>query len=271
MTFPRATHFLSYQQRVARARQRAKGGTEMKVISYSGGVQSTALLVLAANRAIHADCAIFVDLGAAESPDTTRYVYDVAAPFCKANAIKLHVAYYDALGDLYSNPAHPKAPFRSLNGGFSTRQCANHWKIRPFRRLLRFLMKERGIKVRKRSVEVILGISYDEIERMSQPDVAYYAHEYPLIELKMTREDCISVIQNAGLPIPEKSACWFCPYTSSDRIRSIARRHPDVERELIKLEATINVARARARLPLLEISRTVVTEEEAPCNGHCMT
>lgn len=239
----------------------------MYIISYSGGVQSTALLVLASQQRATDAIAVFVDLEHAEDPRTRRYVSEVAEPYCARNGIRLVRVGVDALDDIRRNPAHPKPPFRTVDGGFSVRQCTNHWKIRPFRRALRALMREKGLRLRRCKVDVALGISYDELHRMSQPDVSYYTHVYPLVDMRLTREDCVHLISDAGLPVPGRSACWFCPYTPRARVQEIARAFPDVERELITLEATINVARARAGLPLLSVTPDGLGES---CGGYCM-
>lgn len=174
----------------------------------------------------------------------------------------------DALGDILVNPAHPKPPFRSEGGGFSKRQCTSHWKIRPFRRALRALMRERGLRIRKSNVNVWMGISFDEIERVAQPNVAYYRHVFPLVDRRLTREDCIQVIRDAGLPVPPKSACWFCPYTSAARTREIADKFPDVYGNLVMLQTVVGLARARRGLPRLIIGEG---EESGACGGYCMT
>lgn len=245
----------------------------MRVLSYSGGVQSTALLVLAANRAIAIDCAIFVDLGAAESPDTLRYVYTVAIPFARKSGISIQVAYYDALGDLLANPKHPKPPFRAKDGGFSTRQCTNHWKIRPFRKTLRRLMRERGLRLGKDIPSVVLGISADEATRMATPSVRYYVHEYPLVELGVTRDKCLRIIADSSLPLPDKSACWFCPYAPASRYRRIVNQHADVAGLAALLNDSVSKARRRAGLPELVVTpeQLVTEDEDMPCGGHCMT
>lgn len=38
-----------------------------------------------------------------------------------------------------------------------------------------------------------------------------YEIRYPLREWGLTRRDCGKMIADAGLPVPPKSACFFCP------------------------------------------------------------
>jgi len=42
-------------------------------------------------------------------------------------------------------------------------------------------------------------------------DQNYFSYWYPLMEWGLDREKCKQIIANAGLPVPVKSACWFCP------------------------------------------------------------
>lgn len=62
------------------------------------------------------------------------------------------------------------------------------------------------------SVEQWLGISWDESERMKDSRVKYIVHRWPLIERRMTREDCARYLEDRGLPVPVSSACVGCPY-----------------------------------------------------------
>lgn len=245
----------------------------MRVLSYSGGVQSTAILVMAAQGLYPIDAAIHIDLGLAESPDTLQYVASVALPYAVEAGIDVRVEHVGAISDLLHNPAHPKPPFRARgSGGLMVRQCTNHWKIRPFRRALRRLLREKGQSLRRNAVEVVLGISFDEIDRVKPPDVQYYSHVYPLIDAKFTRDDCVRIISNAGLPVPDKSACWFCPFTPSDRVRNICARHTDIAVLASHLDAVISVARRKRGLPALEIvpSQTEFLSS-SECTGYCMT
>src|SRR5215468_4909221 len=47
--------------------------------------------------------------------------------------------------------------------------------------------------------------------RESWLDQHYFVYWYPLMEWGWDREHCKRVIADAGLPIPVKSACFFCP------------------------------------------------------------
>jgi hypothetical protein len=104
------------------------------------------------------------------------------------------------------------------------RQCTGDWKIAPIRRWIRAEMGRRGIKAVPGAVESWQGISWDEFQRMRTSDVQYISHVFPLIDLKMTRRDCITWLGLHGLPVPPKSACTFCPFQSITRWKELKRQ-----------------------------------------------
>jgi hypothetical protein len=49
-------------------------------------------------------------------------------------------------------------------------------------------------------------------------DEHFFAYWYPLMDWRMDRAACERVIRDAGLPVPVKSACWFCPASKKHEI-----------------------------------------------------
>lgn len=94
-----------------------------------------------------------------------------------------------------------------MNGkkGQVRRQCTGDWKIDPIRRTLQFTRNGAP-------VELWLGISLDEMHRAKASDVKYITHRYPLLERRMTRQDCLDWLAAHDLPSPGKSSCVFCPF-----------------------------------------------------------
>jgi len=95
--------------------------------------------------------------------------------------------------------------------------------------------------------QVALGISLDEIQRMKanmDPEsLAWKVNDYPLIRLRMTRQDCINTIAAAGLPVPPRSACSFCPYHSLQKWQDMRQNEPELFQQAVDLEKTINERR----------------------------
>ena len=49
-----------------------------------------------------------------------------------------------------------------------------------------------------------------------------YKVEYPLIDWGITRSQCRDIIVKAGLPIPPKSSCFFCPASKHQELLRLA-------------------------------------------------
>lgn len=118
---------------------------------------------------------------------------------------------------------------------------------------------------------MLLGISFDEIERIKQPNVQYYSHVYPLVDMRLTRRDCVEIIRDAGLPVPHKSACWFCPFADAGRFEAICARHHHVAQMASDLSDAITRARRERGLPELRvIPSSSLANESEECTGYCL-
>ena len=109
-------------------------------------------------------------------------------------------------------PAIVKKPDGSK--GQMMRQCTSNWKIAPIRRYIRERLKDHKIKIAPNVVQMMTGITTDEIQRMRDSDVQWSENVYPLIDRGMSRMDCITWLESKDLPVPHKSACTFCPYSN---------------------------------------------------------
>src|SRR5262249_38136453 len=67
-------------------------------------------------------------------------------------------------------------------------------------------------------------------------DQHYFAYWYPLMEWSYDRETCKRIIANAGLPVPIKSACFFCPASKKQEIAWLQEQHPDLLKRALRLE-----------------------------------
>jgi hypothetical protein len=105
----------------------------------------------------------------------------------------------------------------SLEGGRRgqlLRSCTERWKIRPIRRFLTEELGRRNLSKQPGTVECWLGITTDEWYRARGSDVKWIKNSFPLLDLKMSRQDCLNWLDTHNLPAPQKSKCKFCPYTS---------------------------------------------------------
>jgi 3'-phosphoadenosine 5'-phosphosulfate sulfotransferase (PAPS reductase)/FAD synthetase len=228
----------------------------LRTISYGGGVQSTALLVLAATRNRDFErvmggrtvYALFCNVGDdSEHPATIEYVRDIATPWAAERTVEVvtlqphkkallaHILDHD-------NPETLREPIpvRGMNGAPLSRSCTADWKVK---RLGRWL-KDQGCGLDKPPATVAVGISVDEIERAGRGrDEKWERRVYPLLDLGLRRSDCEQVIRDAGLPVPRKSSCFFCPFHSPLSWREQRRDEPELFAKAQHLEDTLNARR----------------------------
>jgi hypothetical protein len=219
----------------------------MRVISYGGGVQSTALVVLAGTEQLgDVDAALFCNVGDdSEHPDTLRYVRDIAEPWAAERGLpvlELHRTLRDGTPEtlMYrlmraENQSVP-IPVRLPAGPPGSRSCTADFKIRVLSKWL----KAQGVTADD-PADVLIGISIDEIQRLNnRPRAAGEVAEYPLIDRRLSRQDCKNIIAEAGLPVPPKSACFFCPFHRLSVWAEQRRDEPDLFWKSVELERHIN-------------------------------
>lgn len=198
----------------------------LRVISLGAGVQSTTMALMAAHGEIGPmpDYAVFADTG--EEPSK---VYEHVRWLQSGNVLPFPVivtAKGGRLGDaqFYDNEA--RVPFHTATG-MRQRQCTKNWKIRVVRRAIRDLLgKGARDYIAPGSVEEWVGISTDEIIRVTPSRVKFINRRDPLIEKRMNRGDCEGWLRRHGYPVPPKSSCVFCPYRRNDQWRELKRLDP---------------------------------------------
>jgi hypothetical protein len=87
-----------------------------------------------------------------------------------------------------------------------------------------------------------IGISIDEADRMKESKEPWIKTRWPLIELQMDKDDCVSWMLSHGYPSPPRSACTFCPFHSDDEWIKLRDESPDEFKEVIKYESELQDA-----------------------------
>jgi len=209
------------------------------VISYGGGVQSTALVVLAMSEGWDIDEIVHVDLLDAESPATREYVSRFREWLRGVYGRDITVIERDLYGDMLARPGFTLVPWRGKYERFIlSRQCTRQYKVQPLQRYLydRYPGERIGL---------VLGISVDEYHRMRDSSAARIEHVYPLVDRRLTRWQCRDIIERAGLSVPYKSSCWFCPYRTPGSQLVLLQHYPQLREMADALEDRINTERRR--------------------------
>lgn len=273
--------------------------SRMRVISLGGGVQSTALCVLATQGKLgRVDAALFANVGDdSEHPATLRYVREVLTPWASAHGLGVHelhrttkAGYIETLWGRLTKPGQRATtiPVRGENGAPQSRHCTVDFKVDVVWKWLR----EQGASKTK-PARVLIGISTDEYHRATSKPSPGRVKEYPLIDMGISRDGCEQIIRDAGLPVPGKSSCFFCPWHSEQTWAEMRRDTPQLFAASAGLEAMMQARSAalgerpvyltdkgaRLRLPLhlavAEAQTPLFTDgafNEGRCDeGYCWT
>ncbi len=209
----------------------------MRVLSLGAGVQSSTLLLMAVEGELQIDRAIFAD-----TQWEPKAVYDwleTLMPLAEKAGIPVDVV---TGGNLRADAVGPRRfasiPLHVLNRdgspGMLRRQCTKEYKVRPVQRRIR----ELGATAKK-PVTILIGISRDEAQRMAPSRVKYAVHEYPLVDRRMTRTDCLRWVADHGYGKPPKSACIGCPFMDDRRWRDLKDNHPAEWADAVDFDATV--------------------------------
>ena len=228
----------------------------IKAISYGGGVQSTAMIVLAIQGKIDYEVALFSNVGDdSEHPASLRYVREIMQPFAAQHGFPVHELIPMRRGEPTSiwNEITREGSNRNVIpvygdiGAPLSRTCTVDFKVKTVGRWLR---AQGATKTDKALVAI--GISTDEIERAGRgKDEPNQTRTYPLIDLMLNRNDCEVVIREAGLPVPPKSSCFFCPFHRPLTWAEMRRDEPELFNKAQELEDHMNRRNeARGRTPV---------------------
>ena len=203
--------------------QRYSSDNPLKILSLGWGVQSWTLAAMAAlgeipmpDYAVHADTTHEMTGTYAHAEKWTPWLEEHGIPVVTVQASEKLVATAEWTKPYEENtnlmiPAFT-VKLHDLERGQVRRQCTTKWKIAPLRRFARSIIN----KTSPECVEMWMGISLDEWQRMRTAEVAYIKNVYPLVDRRLSRSYCTAWLEEHGLDIPPKSACTFCPYHNKD-------------------------------------------------------
>lgn len=221
----------------------------INVLSYGGGVQSVAtVLLIVAGKLPQPDYIVCADTGR-EVQSTWDYLDGVLRPHI-GDRLTIHVAPHSlATVDLYGKNGNMLMPVYTQTGKFST-YCSNEWKARVVARYVAQLSGRPQSEQR-----YWINFTLDERDRAT-PDAQRW---YPLLDLMLSRVDCVQLIADAGLPIPRKSACYMCPHRHNSEWRHVRDAYPNQWRDAIRLDEELRDADERggvflhrSRVPLAQ-------------------
>ena len=226
---------------------------EYSFISLGAGVQSSTLLFLYEKKILRPmpNAAIFADTQSEPKEVYTYLEYlkkeikNIPILTCTAgNLVKDNFG----LGESGKKNHPPPLYVRKEDGkiaGMLRRQCTYDYKILPVQKLIRQIAGVKKYERIRGQINLSLGISTDEIQRMKASRVPWLKHRFPLIdEKRWSRQDCLEFYDQIKLPKPPRSACYMCPYKSNKEWAHLKKNCPEDWAKAVKFDndlRTVNV------------------------------
>lgn len=244
-----------------------KPDSELTVLSFGGGQDSTALLYLYAyDREFRAKYApgdfLVVMAETGDEHDQTYSHVNEIKQFCHVHGIDFQHITPD-MG------YHPPS-WQSLNGFYDLKKavgskafpktCTDNLKLIPIYKFLERHVGDRyGLPTGRKKgfyefqkqygkIRMMIGIAAGEEKRMADPlkDTKKWKREcidvvYPLVDLGLDRAGCQKTIDGFGHEVPLPSNCKRCPFMGEAELLWLFRNHPEdfhdwVRQEQVKMD-----------------------------------
>jgi len=189
------------------------------MVSFSGGKDSTAMLLRLIELDDSVDAIAFADTGF-EFPELYDYIKKIEETI--ERKVKVLKPNKDFKEWFYGIPEKGERHELGLQRGFPVEIGYCWWtreaKITPLKRF------------QKKYDNVYVGIAYDERERMSEEDNNI---SYPLVKWKWSEQDCVNYLNEKGLLNPlyvnfNRLGCWFCPKQGIGSLYVLWKNYPDL-------------------------------------------
>ena len=197
-------------------------------LSLGAGVDTTAILLMP-DIMDKTDFVMFADT-CGENPETYEYIDKYIKPYLEKIQKPLIIVHGEEKvnGKIETNMEMAYLGWKMIPVRFM-RHCTDKWKIRPMHKYLQSNYPDDSLRV-------IIGFAFDEIQRVNTTRWQDQETWFPLIDKKMTRDDCKKYILKQGFPVPPKSGCFYCPFQRLDQWKNLRNNHPDLWQRAVDLE-----------------------------------
>jgi len=211
------------------------------------GVNAAALLVGLVEHGERYDLAMFADTGTntGRGERSATYAYQpILNEYAMAHGLPPIMRVWKKLADnspapsLYDDCLSRKA-LPSI--AYGRKSCSDHYKIRPQREAVENWQPAIEAWARGERVTWLIGFDAGEWHRALEYGTDKHVSRYPLVEWGWDRDDCIAAIKRAGLPVPGKSSCFFCPNMKPREIRDLSEREPEKAALAVRLEQNADI------------------------------
>lgn len=202
----------------------------LQVVSYGAGTNSTALLIELVKRGERVDLITFADTGG-ERPETYAYLAMFSEWLVSQGMPAIVTVRKGGRQETLEENCHRMNMLPSVAYGFKS--CSQKYKGEPQDAYCTNWAPAKAAWADGRKVVKIIGYDADEPHRAKPYEDKKFIWRYPLLEWGMGREECIQTIRRAGLALPGKSSCFFCPNLKIHEILSLPH---DLQNRSIAME-----------------------------------
>lgn len=213
----------------------------MNIVSFGGGTNSTAMIIGMYLHKIPIDLILFADTGA-EQPHTYAFI-DTFNSWLRAHSLPeiISVGYHDKNGTRLTLERECLNDHKLPAIAYGFKQCSLKHKIGTQEKFCNHYQPCKDVWARGERVHKFIGYDAGETRRIQHAAPAdeankKYENHYPLYEWNWSREECARVIEQAGLPTPGKSSCFFCPSMKKAEIQALWENYPELFDRAVELE-----------------------------------
>lgn len=214
----------------------------MKIVTYGGGTNSTAMIIGMVKQGIMPDYILFSDTGG-ERPDTYDFIERFSDWLKENGAVPVTKLHYTTDSGKTLTLEQDCLEHKSLPAiAYGFKSCSEKFKTRVANKFCNNDTKCQKVWKSGDKIDKYIGYDAGETKRV-ECHKAYdltdkkYKNHYPLYEWGWTRERCVEEILSVGLPKPGKSSCFFCPSMKKSEIEDLWKRYPDLFERAVKMEA----------------------------------
>jgi len=200
------------------------------IVSFSGGKDSTAMLLILLEQNKPIDEVIFFDAGTWEFPEMREHIEKVE----KYTGLKITTLHPPKSFDyLFSEHIITRGKNKGKAGyGFPamTRRWCTREKIRTIN------------KYNGKHEVVYIGFAFDEQHRVKTHEMKAKKVEYPLIENEITEKQALAICYEHGFNWGglyqhfNRVSCWNCPMQRKSELRKLYKYHPDLWKRLEEMQ-----------------------------------
>lgn len=208
------------------------------VVAFGGGVDSTAMVIGLVNQRLPIDLILFADTGA-ERPETYEHIKYFSEWLIERGYPAIQVVRKEKDGEVKTLEEECLRVKCLPSIAYGFKRCSDHYKIRPQHKYLKQWQPALDTWAAKQKVYKYIGYDAGETRRMENAMKRtdnMYENKYPLIEWGWEREECLEEIAKAGVTIPPKSACFFCPSSKPKEIIDLSEKHPELIERALAME-----------------------------------